>query len=143
MQAASEKPARAAGKGRGRGPWRLVVSLAQSQPTRLEVQRAWEEAAQELAHTDVELAYVESRPPAQLLLEAASHPTALLNRFCTEIKAGRTVLSLVIGGGSAARFLITAAGSMRMPTLWLPLSHRDFIRQVSGIGVGVCLRVCG
>ncbi|XP_011499765.1 PREDICTED: uncharacterized protein LOC105363713 [Ceratosolen solmsi marchali] len=121
-EAEAGKPARAA-KGRQRGSWRLVLSLAQSQPTRLEVQRAWEEAMHELAHADVELAYVEQQP------ETASHPTALLGRFCAEIKAGRTALSLVIGAGPAARFLVTAASSMRLPTLWLPFSHRDFIKQ--------------
>jgi hypothetical protein len=122
-QADASKPSRAA-KGRQRGSWRLVLSLAQSQPPRSEVQRAWEEAMHELAHADVEIAFVEQLP------EATTHPTALLGRFCAEIKAGRTALSLVIGGGAAARFLVTAANSMRLPTLWLPFSHRDFIKQV-------------
>ncbi|XP_016836888.1 uncharacterized protein LOC100123912 isoform X4 [Nasonia vitripennis] len=111
--------------------WRLVLVLAQSQPTRLEVQRAWEEAVQELAHTEVELAYVDARAllPPQLSPESSSHPTALLNRFCGEIKLGKTALVVIVGGGAAARFLVTASSAMRLPALWMPISHRDFIRQ--------------
>ncbi|XP_023248542.1 uncharacterized protein LOC106638190 [Copidosoma floridanum] len=113
--------------------WRLVVVLAQSQPSRLEAQRAWELAVPELAHTDVELAYVEARalptnPTQPGETRPKAHPTALLDRFCADIKQGKTILTIVLGGGSAARFLMTAAASLQLPTMWIPLSHRDFIR---------------
>ena len=110
-------------------PWRLVVCLSQSQtPSRMDVQRAWEEVRMEASQSDIEVSYVEARSP---MSEALMYPLSLINTFCNDIENGKTVLSLVIGGGSAARFLITAAASLNLPALWLPMTHRDFLRQVS------------
>ncbi|KAL7291178.1 hypothetical protein TKK_0015093 [Trichogramma kaykai] len=130
-KAAAARPRQKSSSGGGSGTWRLVITLTQSQPQRAEVQRAWEEAVEELAHSDVELAFVEARAfvPPQLKPEDTSYPTALLQKWCAELKLGRTLVSFVIGGGPAGRFLITASAGMRLPTVWMPLTHKDFIKQ--------------
>ncbi|XP_015601483.1 uncharacterized protein LOC107270719 isoform X2 [Cephus cinctus] len=109
-------------------PWRIVVCLTQPQaPVKTDIQRAWEEARLESSQGDVEISYVEAR--MTLMTDSLSYPLSLLNKFCTDIESGKTVLTLVVGGSSAARFLITAAASVNIPTLWLPFTHRDFLRQ--------------
>ncbi|KAJ8688111.1 hypothetical protein QAD02_023906 [Eretmocerus hayati] len=100
-----------------------------SPPKRAELQRAWEDAIQELTHTDVELAWVEQRPEAEGAKKLGQHPTALVEKFCEEAKVGRTALVVLVGGGAAMRFLITATTAARLPTLWMPYSNRDFVRQ--------------
>lgn len=123
------RPARAA-KGRLRTPyssWRVVLCLTQSQGSlKTDIQKAWDKARLESTHADMNVSYIEALPKAELL----TYPLSLLNKFCTEIKAGKTVLSLIIGGGSAARFLITAAAALNLPALWLPFRHEDYLRQV-------------
>lgn len=83
----------------------------------------------EASQSEVEVSYVEARMSP--ISDSLSYPLSLINKFCTDIENGKTVLSLVIGGGPAARFLITAAASLNLPALWLPMTHRDFLRQVS------------
>ncbi|XP_076397079.1 uncharacterized protein LOC100880472 isoform X1 [Megachile rotundata] len=115
-------------KGRSRtySAWRLVLCLSQSQGSlKRDVQKAWEKARLESSHADMSVFYVEAPPKKDLL----PNPLSLLNKFCNEIEGGKTVLNLVIGGGSAARFLVTAAASLNIPTLWLPFTHEDFLRQ--------------
>lgn len=121
-----------AAKGRSRtsqSPWRLVVCLSHSQsPSRTDVQRAWEAARIESSQSELEVSYLEGRMTP--MTDSLSYPLALVNKFCTDIENGKTVLSIVIGGGSASRFLMTAADSVNLPALWLPMTHRDFLRQV-------------
>lgn len=127
--AEANKTARAA-KSRTKATWRVAVCLTQSQtPLKIDLQKAWENARLESSKTELELSYVEARAPASA--DSLSYPLSLLNKFCTDIENGRTVLSLIIGGGSAARFLVTAAASLNMPTLWIPNTHKDFLRQVN------------
>jgi len=109
--------------------WRIVVCLTQPQtPFKTDVQRAWEEARLESFHADMDVSYIEARMTP--ITDSLSYPLSLLNKFCTDIEGGKTVLSLIIGGGSAARFLVTAAAALNLPALWLPFTHRDFLRQV-------------
>ncbi|XP_034185345.2 uncharacterized protein LOC117606677 isoform X1 [Osmia lignaria lignaria] len=106
--------------------WRVVLCLSQSQGSlKRDVQKAWEKARLESSHADMNVSYIEAPPKTDLL----PNPLSLLNKFCGEIKGGKTVLSLIIGGGSAARFLVTAAASLNIPALWLPFTHEDFLRQ--------------
>ncbi|XP_014481559.1 PREDICTED: uncharacterized protein LOC106747979 [Dinoponera quadriceps] len=108
--------------------WRIVVCLTQPQtPLKPDVQRAWEQARLESFHADMEVSYIEARMTP--MTDSLSYPLSLLNKFCTDIEGGKTVLSLIIGGGSAARFLVTAAAALNLPALWLPFTHRDFLRQ--------------
>ncbi|KAH0947477.1 hypothetical protein HN011_012204 [Eciton burchellii] len=108
--------------------WRIVVCLTQPQtPFKTDVQRAWEEARLESFHADMDVSYIEARMTP--MTDSLSYPLSLLNKFCTDIEGGKTVLSLIIGGGSAARFLVTAAAALNLPALWLPFTHRDFLRQ--------------
>ncbi|XP_043285418.1 uncharacterized protein [Venturia canescens] len=129
-EAEADKAARAT-KSRQRtahSPWRLVVCLSQPQtPSRMDVQRAWEEVRMEASQSEIEVSYVEARMTP--MTDSLSYPLSLITKFCSDIEHGKTVLSLVIGGGSAARFLITAAASLNLPSLWLPMTHRDFLRQ--------------
>ncbi|XP_057341527.1 uncharacterized protein LOC130678393 [Microplitis mediator] len=109
-------------------PWRLVTCLSHSQsPTRTDVQQAWEQARLESIYSELEMSYIEGRMTS--ITDPQSYPLALINKFCTVIENSKVILSLVIGGGSAARFLITAAASLNIPSLWLPMTHRDFLRQ--------------
>lgn len=109
--------------------WRIVVCLTQPQtPFKTDVQKAWEEARLESFHADMDVSYIEARMTP--MTDSLSYPLSLLNKFCTDIEGGKTVLSLIIGGGSAARFLVTAAAALNLPALWLPFTHRDFLRQV-------------
>ncbi|XP_017880091.1 uncharacterized protein LOC108624962 isoform X2 [Ceratina calcarata] len=115
-------------KGRFRtyAAWRVVMCLAQPQASlRTDVQKAWEKARLESSHADMNVSFIEAPPKTDSL----AYPLSLLNKFCNEIKGGRTMLSLIIGGGSAARFLVTAATALNVPTLWLPFTHEDFLRQ--------------
>ncbi|XP_074109822.1 uncharacterized protein LOC141534389 isoform X1 [Cotesia typhae] len=115
-------------KSQSRSSWRLVICLSHSQsPARTDVQQAWEQARLESIHNDLELSYIEGRMTS--LSDSQSNPLALINKFCTAIEDGRIILNLVIGGGAAARFLMTAGASLNIPSLWLPLTHRDFLRQ--------------
>ncbi|GAB1859040.1 Glutamate [NMDA] receptor subunit 3A [Camponotus japonicus] len=108
--------------------WRIVVCLTQPQtPFKTDVQKAWEEARLESFHADMDVSYIEARMAP--MTDSLSYPLSLLNKFCTDIEGGKTVLSLIIGGGSAARFLVTAAAALNLPALWLPFTHRDFLRQ--------------
>lgn len=110
-------------------PWRLVICFTQPQnPLKMDVQKAWEDARLESTQGKMEVSYVDTMIPATT--DSLSYPLMLLDKFCTAVEGGRTILSLVIGGGPAARFLITAATSLNIPTLWLPSSHKDFLRQV-------------
>ncbi|XP_076684460.1 uncharacterized protein LOC143377266 isoform X2 [Andrena cerasifolii] len=122
------RPARAT-KGRLPTPyssWRVVLCLTQSQSSlKTDIQKAWDKARLESSHADMNVSYIEALPKADSL----TYPLSLLNKFCTEIKAGKTVLSLIIGGGSAARFLVTAAAALNLPALWLPFTHEDYLRQ--------------
>ncbi|KZC09190.1 Glutamate [NMDA] receptor subunit 3A, partial [Dufourea novaeangliae] len=115
--------------GRLRSPyssWRIVLCLTQSQSSfKTDIQTSWDDARLKSSHADMNVSYIEA-PPAT---DAHSYPLSLLNKFCTEIKGGKTVLSLIIGGGSAARFLMTAAAALNLPALWLPFTHEDFLRQ--------------
>ena len=127
-----------------------MITLAQSQPNRADVKQAWEEAVQELAHTNVEIVFIEAKAlvPPQLTVESASHPMALIDRWCAEMRMGKTVLNFVIGGGPAARFLITASAGLKLPTLWMPLTNRDFYKQVRVLMLLyfyllLCLKNCG
>ncbi|XP_076758072.1 uncharacterized protein LOC143427655 isoform X1 [Xylocopa sonorina] len=116
-------------KGRYRTPyasWRIVLCLTQPQGSlKTDVQKAWEKARLESSHADMNVSFIEAPPKTDSL----SYPLSLLNKFCNEIKGGKTVLSIIIGGGSAARFLVTAAASLHIPALWLPFTHEDFLRQ--------------
>ncbi|XP_011310034.1 uncharacterized protein [Fopius arisanus] len=115
-------------RSRSQSPWRLVICLSHSQsPSRNDVQRAWEAARIESSQSELEVSYIEGRMTP--MTDSMSYPLALVNKFCTDIENGKTVLSIVIGGGSASRFLITAADSINLPALWLPMTHRDFLRQ--------------
>ncbi|XP_043258883.1 uncharacterized protein LOC122401043 isoform X2 [Colletes gigas] len=106
--------------------WRIVLCLTQSQSSfKTDIQKAWEKARLESSHADMNVSYIEAPPK----IDSLSYPLSLLNKFCTEIKSGKTVLSLIIGGGSAARFLVTAAAALNLPALWLPFTHEDFLRQ--------------
>ncbi|KAG7212509.1 hypothetical protein KM043_012819 [Ampulex compressa] len=108
--------------------WRIVVCLTQPQtPLKADVQRAWEEARLQSPQADMDVSYIEARMTP--MTDSLSYPLSLLNKFCTDIEGGKTVLSLIIGGGSAARFLVTAAAALNLPALWLPFMHRDFLRQ--------------
>ncbi|XP_047343769.1 uncharacterized protein LOC124946711 isoform X1 [Vespa velutina] len=109
--------------------WRIVVCLTQPQTLyKMDFQRSWEEARLESSsQTDMEVSYIEARITP--LTDSLSYSLSLLNKFCTDIEGGKTVLSLIIGGGSAARFLVTAATALNLPALWLPFAHRDFLRQ--------------
>ena len=126
--------------------WRLVVSFAQSQTShgrvihavtdyRNEIQAAWEKTRSDASLADVEISYVEARETP--VTDSLSYPLSLLNKFCMDIENGKTILSIVVGGGPAARFLITAASSLNLPTLWLPYTYRDFIQQVCIIYSGL------
>ena len=120
--------------------WRLVVSLTQSQSTshsrvmhaatdyKSEIQAAWEKTRSDASLTDIEISYVEAREIP--VTDSLSYPLSLLNKFCMDIENGKTILSIVVGGGPAARFLVTAASSLNLPTLWFPFTYRDFIQQV-------------
>ncbi|XP_034946070.1 uncharacterized protein [Chelonus insularis] len=109
-------------------PWRLVICLSHSQsPSRTDVQQAWEQARLESSQNELEVSYIEGRMVP--MTDSRSYPLALVNKYCGEIERGKTILSLVIGGGSAARFLMTASASFNLPSLWLPMTHRDFLRQ--------------
>lgn len=113
-------------------PWRLVTCLSHSQPpTRTDVQQAWEQARLESIYSELEMSYIEGRMTS--ITDPQSYPLALINKFCTVIENSKVILSFVIGGGSAARFLITAAASLNIPSLWLPMTHRDFLRQVNNL----------
>ncbi|XP_028049301.1 uncharacterized protein LOC105834443 isoform X2 [Monomorium pharaonis] len=108
--------------------WRIVVCLTQPQtPFKADVQKAWEEARLESFHADMDVSYIETRMAP--MTDSLLYPLSVLNKFCTDIEGGKTVLSLIIGGGSAARFLVTAAAALNLPALWLPFTHRDFLRQ--------------
>lgn len=108
--------------------WRIVLCLTQPQGSlKTDVQKAWEKARLESSHADTNVSFIE----APLKTDSLSYPLSLLNKFCNEIKGGKTVLSVIIGGGSAAKFLVTAAASLKIPALWLPFTHEDFLRQVS------------
>lgn len=110
-------------------PWHLVIILSHSQsPSKIDVQRAWESVRIESSQNEFELSYIEGRMTT--ISDTSSYPLALINKFCNEIESGKTILSLVIGGGSAARFIMTASNSINLPSLWLPMTHRDFLRQV-------------
>ncbi|XP_050596936.1 uncharacterized protein LOC126925434 isoform X3 [Bombus affinis] len=127
----STDPARSvrAIKGRFRtsyAAWRIVLCLTQPQGSlKTDVQKAWEKARLESSHADMNVSFIE----APVKTDSLSYPLSLLSKFCNEIKAGKTVLSLIIGGGSAAKFLVTAAASLNIPALWLPFTHEDFLRQ--------------
>ncbi|XP_046424258.1 uncharacterized protein LOC124181596 isoform X1 [Neodiprion fabricii] len=109
-------------------PWRLVICLTQPQnPLKMDIQKIWEDARLESTQGKMEVSYVEATAPTTT--DSLSYPLALLDKFCTAVEGGRTILSIVIGGGPAARFLITTATFLNVPTLWLPSSHRDFLRQ--------------
>ncbi|XP_066598588.1 uncharacterized protein [Prorops nasuta] len=111
-------------------PWHVVICLTQSQaPLKADVQKAWEQARLESPHAEMDVSYVEARVTP--LTHSLAYPFSLLNKFCTDIETGKTLLSLVIGGGSAARFLVTATAALDLPALWLPFTHRDFIRQAN------------
>nr|XP_031846481.1 uncharacterized protein LOC116433018 isoform X1 [Nomia melanderi] len=116
-------------KGRLQSPhssWRVVLCFTQPQSSyKTDVQKAWEKAKLQSSHADINLFYIEAPPKT----DALSYPLSLLNKFCTEIKSGKTALSLIIGGEAAARFLVTAAAALNLPTLWLPLTHEDFLQQ--------------
>ncbi|XP_017794077.1 PREDICTED: uncharacterized protein LOC108575709 [Habropoda laboriosa] len=106
--------------------WRVVLCLTQPQGSlKTDVQKAWEKARLDSSHADTNVSLIEAPPKTDSL----SYPLSLLNKFCNEIKGGKTVLSLIIGGGSAAKFLVTAAASLNIPALWLPFTHEDFLRQ--------------
>jgi len=110
--------------------WRIVVCLTQPQtPFKADVHKAWEEARLESSYADMDVSYIETRMTP--MTDSLLYPLSVLNKFCTDIEGGKTVLSLIIGGGSAARFLVTAAAALNLPALWLPFTHRDFLRQVS------------
>lgn len=111
-------------------PWRLVVCLTQPQQNslKIDIHKAWEDARHESSQGIMEVSYVETTTPTST--DSLSYPLMLLDKFCNAIEGERTILSLVIGGGPAARCLIAAATSLNIPTLWLPASHRDFLRQV-------------
>lgn len=107
--------------------WRVMLCLTQPQSSlKTDVQKAWEKARLESSHADMNVSFIEAPPKTDSL----SHPLSLLNKFCNDVKGGKTVLSLIIGGGSAAKFLVTAAASLNIPVLWLPFTHEDFLRQV-------------
>lgn len=109
--------------------WRIVVCLTQPQtPFKTDVQKAWEAARLESLHADMDVSYIEARMTP--MTDSLSYPLSLLTKFCTDIEGGKTVLSLIIGGGSTARFLVTATAALKLPVLWLPFTHRDFLRQV-------------
>jgi len=109
--------------------WRIVVCLTQPQtPFKADVHKAWEEARLESSYADMDVSYIETRMIS--MTDSLLYPLSVLNKFCTDIEGGKTVLSLIIGGGSAARFLVTAAAALNLPALWLPFTHRDFLRQV-------------
>ncbi|XP_012258107.2 uncharacterized protein LOC105687222 isoform X2 [Athalia rosae] len=109
-------------------PWRLVICLTQPQnPLKTTIQKAWDEARLDSSQGKMEVSYVEVMLPTST--DSLSYSLTLLDKFCTAIEGGRTILSLVIGGGPSARFLMKAATSLNIPTLWLPSSHRDFLRQ--------------
>lgn len=124
------KPARAVkARLKSSSAWRIVVCLTQPQtPFKTDVQKAWEEARLESIHAEMDVSYVEARTAP--MTDSLSYPLSLLNKFCTDIEGGKTVLSLIIGGGSAARFLVTATAALNLPALWLPFTHKDFLRQV-------------
>ncbi|XP_011866349.1 PREDICTED: uncharacterized protein LOC105561191 [Vollenhovia emeryi] len=109
--------------------WRIVVCFTQPQATfKADVQKVWEQARLESFHADMDVSYIETRM-TPMMTNSLLYPLSMLNKFCTDIKGGKTVLSLIIGGGSAARFLVTAAAALNLPALWLPFTHRDFLRQ--------------
>lgn len=119
--------------------WRLVVSFTQSQTAhgrvihaatnyKNNIQVAWEKTRADASLADIELSYVEARETP--VTDSLSYPLSLLNKFCSDIENGKTILSVVIGGGPAARFLVSAASSLNLPTLWLPFTYRDFLQQV-------------
>lgn len=87
-------------KSRHRTPytsWRIVLCLTQSQSSlKIDIQKSWAKARLEMSHADINVSYVE----AQGKTETQVYPLSLLNRFCTEIKGGKTILGLIIGGGS-------------------------------------------
>lgn len=80
-------------------PWRILVCLTQSQSSiKTDIQKVWEKARLESSHADMNVSYIEAPPKSDSL----SYPLTLLNKFCTEIKGEKTVLSLIIGGGSSS-----------------------------------------
>ncbi|XP_051161852.1 uncharacterized protein LOC127281913 isoform X2 [Leptopilina boulardi] len=115
--------------------WRLVVSFTQSHGRVIhtatnyknDIQSAWEKTRADASLEDIELSYVEARETP--VTDSLSYPLSLLNKFCLDIENGKTILSIVIGGGPAARFLVSAASSLNLPTLWLPFTYRDFLQQ--------------
>lgn len=110
--------------------WRIVVCFTQPQTSfKADVQKVWEQARLESFHADMDVSYIETRM-TPVTTNSLLYPLSMLNKFCTDIEGGKTVLSLIIGGGSAARFLVTAAAALNLPALWLPFTHRDFLRQV-------------
>lgn len=118
------------GRGRGRGaPWRLMFCLTQAHaPLKSEVQKAWEEARLESPQAELDVSYVEARVTP--VTDSLSYSLLLLNKFCVDVERGKTILNIVVGGGPPARFLVTAANSLNLPTIWLPFTHKDFLRQV-------------
>ncbi|XP_071580673.1 uncharacterized protein [Temnothorax nylanderi] len=109
--------------------WRIVVCFTQPQTSfKADVQKVWEQARLESFHADMDVSYIETRT-TPVTTNSLLYPLSMLNKFCTDIEGGKTVLSLIIGGGSAARFLVTAAAALNLPALWLPFTHRDFLRQ--------------
>lgn len=118
------------GRGRGKSaPWRLMFCLTQAHaPLKSEVQKAWEEARLESPQAELDVSYVEARVTP--VTDSLSYSLLLLNRFCADVEKGKTILNIVVGGGPPARFLVTAANSLNLPTLWLPFTHKDFLRQV-------------
>lgn len=132
-EVAGDKSTRSANKGgRGRGksaPWRLMFCLTQAHaPLKSEVQKAWEEARLESPQAELDVSYVEARVTP--VTDSLSYSLLLLNKFCVDVEKGKTILNIVVGGGPPARFLVTAANSLNLPTLWLPFTHKDFLRQV-------------
>ncbi|XP_078043085.1 uncharacterized protein LOC144473254 isoform X1 [Augochlora pura] len=106
--------------------WRVVLCVTQPQSSyKSDIQKAWENAKLQLSHVEMNLSYMEDSPKT----ESPTYPLSFLNKFCTDIKGDKTVLSIIIGGGSAARFLVTAAAALNLPTLWMPFNHEDYLQQ--------------
>ncbi|XP_043483125.1 uncharacterized protein LOC122511745 isoform X3 [Leptopilina heterotoma] len=134
----SDKSVRSLKNRRRSSSWHVVVSFTQSQTAhgriihaatnyKNDIQTAWEKTRADASLTDIELTYVEARETP--VTDSLSYPLSLLNQFCEDIENGKTILNIVIGGGPAARFLVSAASSINIPTLWLPFTYRDFLQQ--------------
>lgn len=135
----NDKSVRSLKNRRRSSSWHVVVSFTQSQTAhgriihaatnyKNDIQTAWEKTRADASLTDIELTYVEARETP--VTDSLSYPLSLLNQFCEDIENGKTILNIVIGGGPAARFLVSAASSINIPTLWLPFTYRDFLQQV-------------